>query len=566
MTDFDLNSLKALREHNMLEAKTAKGGFPGSFWETYSAFANTDGGVIMLGVKESSDGSLHSETGIDVSKLRKDFWNMVNNRQKISANIVTERMVSEKMYEGNPILVVNVPRAERSAKPVYVGQDPKSGTYRRNHDGDYHCSLDEMSLMFRDASAMTQDAKVLENMDSSVFCRESVKGYRNFFRSRHTNHLWNNEEDDIFLRKIGAIGIGNDGRYHPTAAGLLMFGYEYEITREFPDYFLDYQENRSIGRTRWTDRLVSTSGDWSGNVFDFVIETLRRMQQGLKVPFVLSGNQREDDTPIHKLLREAITNACVHADFYGRQGLVVQKSIDGYKISNPGSMRIPITEAIDGGISDPRNGVMLKIFSLIDFGERAGSGLNEICSVWERVYHNPVRMEESHKNGVDRTILTLSSGGNEQDVNAMLELYGNDVENHEVAPPLAKKYAPKTAKSVVKYGAKGGAEYGVESGVNGCAEGCVEYGAKNGAKNGAKKRFEYGAKSGAKASAMVGAKLTERQNSILSIIKAKPTTSLDEIAKKLGIGTTTVDREIKKLKGIVKRVGFRNGGYWEVIG
>lgn len=222
MTEFDIKSLNSLREHNQLEAKKAKGGFPGSFWETYSAFANTDGGVILLGVKEEANGSLHPEPGVDIAKLRKDFWNMVNNRQKISANIVTEKMVSEELFDGHPILVVRVPRAERSAKPVFVGTDPKSGTYRRNHEGDYHCSLDEMSLMFRDASAVTQDAKVLENMDSSVFCRDTVRGYRNFFRSTHSNHLWNNEEDEIFLRKIGAISIGSDGLYHPTAAGLLI--------------------------------------------------------------------------------------------------------------------------------------------------------------------------------------------------------------------------------------------------------------------------------------------------------------------------------------------------------
>lgn len=173
---------------------------------------------------------------------------MVNNRQKVSANIVTDRMVTVENVNGSNILVINVPRAERSARPVYVGLDPKSGTYRRNHDGDYHCSIDEVSLMFRDASAVTQDAKVLGNMDSSVFCKDSVKGYRNFFRSCHSNHLWNNEDDELFLRKIGAMTIGADGLYHPTAAGLLMFGYEYEITREFPNYFLDYQENRMLGQ------------------------------------------------------------------------------------------------------------------------------------------------------------------------------------------------------------------------------------------------------------------------------------------------------------------------------
>ncbi|MDE5674292.1 MAG: ATP-binding protein, partial [Muribaculaceae bacterium] len=184
MSGIDLSRPGEYREFNKLEAKTAKGGFPGSFWETYSAFANTDGGIILLGVKELEDGSLRPE-GVDAEKLRKDFWNMVNNRQKISANIVTNNMVDVKELNGSKILVVHVPRAERRARPVYVGMDPKSGTFRRNHEGDYHCSLDEMSLMFRDAAYITQDAKVLDKMDMSVFCMDTGKRYRCFFRSTH---------------------------------------------------------------------------------------------------------------------------------------------------------------------------------------------------------------------------------------------------------------------------------------------------------------------------------------------------------------------------------------------
>lgn len=511
MATFDINTLQELREYNQLEAKTAKGGFPGSFWDTYSAFANTDGGVILLGVKESPDGSLHSEPGTDIPKLCKDFWNMVNNRQKISANIITERMVTEEVFDGNPILVIRVPRAERSAKPIYVGQDPKSGTFRRNHEGDYHCSLDEMALMFRDASSVTQDAKVLEKMDLSVFCMDTVRGYRNFFRSNHTNHLWNNEEDEVFMRKIGAIAIGEDGKYHPTAAGLLMFGYEFEITREFPNYFLDYQENRSLGPTRWTDRFVSTSGEWSGNVFDFVIEALRRMQQGLKVPFVLKGNRREDDTPLHKLLREAITNACVHADFYGRQGLVVQKSIDGYKLSNPGGVRISIKEAVNGGISDPRNGVMLKMFSLIDFGERAGSGLSEICTVWERIFHNRVSVVETHNNGVDRTTITMSTDGNEPDVEAMVGLYGESADsNRTKTEPKPNQTEPKPNQNRTK---------------------------------------------------------AEQIRRILELIKENKHITKAELASLIGIHLSSVQRRLNSLvkEGRLRHIGPSNGGSWEVF-
>lgn len=423
---FDFSELNAYREDNQLEVKAAQGGLPDALWESYSAFANTDGGCILLGVKERADGSLYAAGLKDAEKLKMDFWNAVNNRQKISVNLMTERRVRVETVAGKDILVLEVPRADRSARPVFKGLDPRNGTYRRNGSGDYRCSLEEVSALFRDAALVTQDAKVLKGMDWSVFCLETIRGYRQLFRTSHPDHIWNNLEDEVFMRRIGAMALADDGTYHPTAAGLLMFGYEYEITREFPQYFLDFQENRQMYRTRWTDRIVSTSGDWSGNVFDFVFKVVPKLTADLKVPFVLKGMSRIDDTPLHKILREAVTNTCVHADFYGRRGLVIQKKVDGFVFSNPGSMRVSKRVAVEGGVSDPRNGVMLKIFSLVDYGERAGSGLSSIMLVWEHVFHAAAKIEEEM--GIERVVLTLNKDGHEQDVKAMLELYDNPEE------------------------------------------------------------------------------------------------------------------------------------------
>lgn len=83
-------------------------------------------------------------------------------------------------------------------------------------------------------------------------------------------------------------------------------------------------------------------------------------------------------------------------------------------------------KAAQGGMPDPRNGTVLKIFSLINYGERAGSGLNSIFYVWEHVYHTPAVINEEV--GVDRVIVELPNCGHEQDVKAMLELYDNPEE------------------------------------------------------------------------------------------------------------------------------------------
>ena len=93
-------------------------------------------------------------------------------------------------------------------------------------------------------------------------------------------------------------------------------------------------------------------------------------------------------------LREALANCLVNADYYGRQGLVVIKKRDGITMSNPGNFRIEIDTAKSGGVSDPRNGTMLKMFNLIDIGERAGSGIPNIFRVWrEQGWTAPVISE-----------------------------------------------------------------------------------------------------------------------------------------------------------------------------
>ena len=70
------------KESDELEFKTAAGGFPKSFWETYSSFANTYGGAIVFGVKEK-DGEIQLD-GLDenqIAKYKKDFFNGMHSKR-----------------------------------------------------------------------------------------------------------------------------------------------------------------------------------------------------------------------------------------------------------------------------------------------------------------------------------------------------------------------------------------------------------------------------------------------------------------------------------------------------
>lgn len=379
----DINHLEKYRENNRIEAKKALGGLPNSIWETYSAFSNTLGGVILLGVEELKDKSLHAVELPDPIYLIEEFWRIINNPNKVSLNILTEKDVQTENVDGKTIVVIRVPRAERPDKPIYIDGNPLSGTYRRNGEGDYHCTKDEVQAMMRDAASRSQDMLVLENMDMDVFDYDSIRSYRIRMRHSRPGHVWEDLEDEDFLYKLGAVSRGKDGKRYPTVAGLLMFGHEYEIVKEFPNYFLDYQEHFD-DTTRWTDRIVSSSGDWSGNVYDFYFKVYNRIAQDIKTPFKIKNGERIDDTPVHTALREALANCIINADYYGRQGLVIIKKKDVITFSNPGNFRIAIEDAKSGGISDPRNTTLIKMFNLIDIGERAGSGIPNIYSIWDK--------------------------------------------------------------------------------------------------------------------------------------------------------------------------------------
>ena len=403
----DLSQLSKYKENNRIEAKKAQGGLPRSIWETYSAFANTFGGYILLGVVENADKSFSSVPLSSPEKLVSDFWNSVNNHSVVNVNILSDRNVQIAESGGNRIVIIEVPRADRHDKPVYAGADPFAGSYRRNGEGDYRCTKDEVRAMMRDQADISQDARVMDTMTTDVFDMDTIRRYRQRMDNLRPGHVWSELAVEDFLHRIGAMARDSSGKLRPTAAGLLMFGHEYEIVREFPHYFLDYQEHdRSAAEDeRWTDRIVSSSGDWSGNICDFYFRVYNRIAQDIKVPFKLNGADRIDDTPLHKALREALANALIHADYYDRRGLVIQKWPDKIRIANPGAFRINVQEALVGGVSDPRNESLIKMFNLINVGERAGSGLPSIRSVWQKQGWQVPEIVEAFN--PDRTTLTL---------------------------------------------------------------------------------------------------------------------------------------------------------------
>lgn len=232
-----------------------------------------------------------------------------------------------------------------------------------------------------------------------------------------------------------------------------MFGNVTEILDEYPNYFLDYREPKNPIGERWSDRVTSSSDDWSGNLYDFYGRIQDRLTADIKVPFRLNEHQiRIDDTPMHKAIREALANALIHADYNERRGIVVEKRKDEIVISNPGALRITKDEALSGGISDPRNSAVIFMFSLVGIGERAGSGLFGINMIWEQ-YKLP-KPDIKEQFNPDRTTLTLSladkSVGINVGINVGIKLTATEKRILELITQNAEITAPEISEQIGK--------------------------------------------------------------------------------------------------------------------
>lgn len=404
------NTFASLKESNKIEVKAAREGLPRSLWETYSAFANTDGGTILLGVEEDPHGAL-SVCGVnEPESLVKVLWDDLNNPSCVNVNLLTDNDVSISYDAGAPYIAIEVPRAPRQDRPVYIRNNLASGSFRRNGEGDYHCTSEELKALVRDGGEEI-DRLVLEEFELGSLCEETVASYRNAFQALRQNHPWNRLTDSDFLMRIGAIGRGGcTHQLHPTRAGLLMFGYEYEITCEYPSYLLDYRTR--LGDRRWDDRIASMDGTWSGNVYDFWRKVCMKVVEGLPKPFALGPDMhRLEDTPMHAALREGLANMLVHADYYGRRGCVALREPGRITFSNPGSLRMSCDVALQGGTSDPRNATLMRMFNLVGIGERIGSGFDVMRAACTWAELPQPMLKESYN--PDRTTLTFRTERND---------------------------------------------------------------------------------------------------------------------------------------------------------
>ena len=428
-----LDELLSRKESGEVEFKSARGGFPGSFWETYSSFANSNGGVVIFGVREKHDVfSVDPLSEATANDFKKKFSDLQHNREKISLPLLTDQDVVSEPYGDGYIMAFFIPRATRDQRPIYVGLDPMTGTYRRDHEGDYRCEPSTVSQMFADRknSEILQEAKILPNYSWDDIDLTSFRQYRTIFTNLTPSHPWAVLEDLELMKRLGGYRkdrVSGDEGF--TLAGILMFGKTEAITDVvcLPDFMLDYRDiPQDTSKTRWNDR-VYPDGTWECNLFQFYRRVLPKLHAFLPKPFVLKGDERQDDTPTHVAVREAFINLCVHASYTRSPRLVIEKRPDGIVMRNPGTLLISIPQYYEGGHSECRNPSLQKMFGLIGRSDKAGSGVDKILEGWKYAkWRRPYINEKSHPDVVE-LYLPLESLVSDATIAELKNIYGDSV-------------------------------------------------------------------------------------------------------------------------------------------
>ena len=318
-------------ERGSVEAKRAQNALPGTAWESMSAFANTDGGTILLGVDEN--GGAFDVVGVsDAAKVTQDL-------QAACAELEPplRPRISVLELEERSVIVAEVPPLARSARPCYRrAQGPHGTAFIRVGDADQALSRAEVDEMLASRAGLDHSRRpapehaVVDAAAAADFCAY-VRGLADRFAAL---------DDETILRTWGLV---DDGR--PTVAGLLTLG-------EAP---AGVSPAARIAYRRWppagapeNQRFAATHLE--GRVGELADDALARLRRDLgTVRYQRDGNLYDDlDVPA-VALREIIGNALLHRSLSDAQETVsvaIEVSDQAVVVTSPGGLHVSADPAI----------------------------------------------------------------------------------------------------------------------------------------------------------------------------------------------------------------------------
>lgn len=390
MTQDELIELLHAHEWRDVEFKEAQREVPRNAYETVSAFANTEGGHLVFGVRKSGQ-DVEIVGVLDVDKVQGDFLTTLRQPSKISAAVDVQEELHR--HEDSDLLVFYVPEVHRSEKPVFLNGDIRRA-FVRSGGSDIRCSDNERDRFLLDAAVERHDGQIVDCNLNTAFDSESVKWYRAVYEGRTGNRSYASLSDRDFLDQLGLL-VEREGQHRPSRAAILLFGTNATFRQLLPRPVADCQrfaltQDAADTGERWIDRLVLDEN--LVRVWRSLIDWYQRLADS---PFRVDPTslQRDDAPPDYRAFREAMVNLLIHQDYSDHSRKAeIRHYTDQTVFWNPGDAFATGVDLLEPGEKEVRNPRIVTAFRRIGLSENAGWGLRDVFRNWQQLGNVPPRI------------------------------------------------------------------------------------------------------------------------------------------------------------------------------
>ena len=362
-----------------IEAKSASIALPRTVVETLSAFSNTRGGLLLLGVDEQR--GFAPVDGIDAAKLAADLASAAKTQMEPALS----PRIDIVAYGTGSAVVAQVDALDAFRRPCYVrSQGLPRGAYRRTHDGDRRLSTYEVHVMQAGKGQPLFDTEAVPGATIEDIDPERLN--RLLSRIRRNKVGFRELPDDDVLRRL-RVKVRIDGEWYITLAGLLALGrYPQEFFPQLNVTFVSFVT--ATGESTEAGQRFHDNQPIDGSISEIVTETLAVLRRNMKRRAFIFGAGREDrwEYP-EEAIRELIANAVIHRDYHPlARGtpVSVRQYPDRIEVSSPGGLHgaVSLEDLTTNGLSSSRNAYLAKLLEDVEIEdsgrtvcENRGSGL-----------------------------------------------------------------------------------------------------------------------------------------------------------------------------------------------
>lgn len=354
----DLSDLLARSEGKTLEFKRDLSSSRGVL-RSLVAFANTAGGVLLIGVEDGTRRVRGVPEPLDLEERL--------------ANLISDAIVPQMVpdieivpWRGTQLVAVQV--YPSPSRPHHVGQEgPENGVYVRVGSTNRRADSDLIEELRRYARGEAYDEQAMPDLGADAIDIQAATEAFSQLRELRPADLET-------LRLVTA----HQGRLVPTVGGLLLFGRDEDRGQLFPDAWI--QAGRFLG----TDKSqIVDQAEIRSNLARAAEDALEFVRKHSLHGADIGPVRRTDRWNLPPVaVREAVINAVAHAD-YRQRGAPIRIAVfdDRLEVENPGLLQFGLTvDDIRRGVSKLRNRVIGRVFHSLRLIEQWGSGIQRMTT------------------------------------------------------------------------------------------------------------------------------------------------------------------------------------------